>query len=239
MTTATKIRVHVSGDLTKAQALEVVGGLTATSKMPEESFSLSARDCITGAKLHNVPDSVCAKCYALGGMYNFPVVKDAQARRLAKLEDPKWVDAMTLLTSKTGYFRWFDSGDIQSVAMLTKIATIAMRNPQTNYWLPTKEYKIITEYKKLGGFVPRNLVIRASAPKINQRLSDVYGTTSMVITEGTKVDDDVFICDASHTMKNGQKVKTITKENKKLLGHCGDCRKCWEPTNKVTAYPIH
>ena len=78
MTTATKIRVHVSGDLTKAQALEVVGGLTATSKMPEESFSLSARDCITGAKLHNVPDSVCAKCYALGGMYNFPVVKDAQ-----------------------------------------------------------------------------------------------------------------------------------------------------------------
>tara|TARA_R100000306_G_scaffold31696_1_gene33767 strand:+ start:546 stop:1259 length:714 start_codon:yes stop_codon:yes gene_type:complete len=237
MTTA--IRVHVYGDLTREEALEVTGGISNTSKMPEESFSLSARDCITGAKLHNVPDSVCSECYALKGFYHMPVVKDAQARRLAKLDHPKWVDAMSLLTSKTKHFRWFDSGDLQSVAMLTKIATIAMRNPQTNYWLPTKEYKIITEYKKLGGFVPENLVIRPSAPKINQRLSDVYGTSSMVITQGTRVADDVFVCDASHTMKNGQKVKTITKENKKLLGHCGTCRKCWEPTNKVTAYPIH
>ena len=225
--------------LNKPQAIEIVGGLTATSKMPESSFSLSARDCITGSKLHNVPDSVCASCYALGGMYNFPNVKVAQARRLERLANPKWVEAMATLTAKNKHFRWFDSGDIQSLSMLIKIVAVAMLNPNTMYWLPTKEYKIVSTYRKQGGIEPNNLVIRVSAPMTNQRLSDVYGNTSMVITKDTKVDDDVTICDASHTMKNGQKVETITKENKPLLGHCGDCRACWNPNNKVTAYPIH
>ena len=73
----------------------------------------------------------------------------------------------------------------------------------------------------------------------NQRLNSRYGQTSMVIDNDTKVDDDVFVCDARHTKKNGTKVKTITKENKPFLGHCGNCRMCWEPTNSVTAYPIH
>ena len=169
----------------------------------------------------------------------YQVVPIAQARRLARLENPGWVKAMAKLTAKGEPFRWFDSGDVQSLSMLIKIVAVAMLNPQQQYWLPTKEYKIVSTYRKQGGIVPNNLVIRVSAPMINQRLSDVYGNTSMVITPGTKVDADVTICDAAHTMKNGRKVETITKENKSLLGHCGDCRACWNPNNKVTAYPIH
>ena len=222
------------------EAKEIVGGLSDASKMPESSYNLDARNCITGAKLVKVKGSVCAGCYALKGNYmRYAAVGIAQARRLDRLANPQWVEAMATLTEKQKYFRWFDSGDIQSLSMLIKIVAIAMLNPATSYWLPTKEYKIVSTYRKQGGIEPKNLVIRVSAPMINQRLSDVYGTTSMVITKYTRVDNDVAVCDAAHTMKNGQKVETITKENKPLLGHCGDCRACWNPNNKVTAYPIH
>jgi hypothetical protein len=220
-------------------AKDIVGGLTATSKMPESSYSISAFKCITGSKLALVPGSVCAGCYALKGMYRFPNVKDAQAKRLRNLGNPRWTLAMATLTAKNKYFRWFDSGDIQSLHMLVKIAAVACLNPGTRYWLPTKEYAIISEYRKRGGYEPPNLIIRVSAPMQNQRLNGRYGLTSMVIAHGQTVDADVVICDASHTMKNGTKVTTITKDNKKLLGHCGDCRACWNPTNKTTAYPIH
>ena len=222
------------------EAKELIGGLSDASKMPGASYNLNALDCKTGAKLVKVKGSVCAGCYALKGNYvRYQVVPIAQARRLERLENPGWVKAMAKLTAKGEPFRWFDSGDVQSLSMLIKIVAVAMLNPQQQYWLPTKEYKIVSTYRKQGGIVPNNLVIRVSAPMINQRLSDVYGNTSMVITPGTKVDADVTICDAAHTMKNGRKVETITKENKSLLGHCGDCRACWNPNNKVTAYPIH
>ena len=222
------------------EAKELIGGLSDASKMPGASYTLNALDCKTGAKLVKVKGSVCAGCYALKGNYvRYQVVPIAQARRLERLENPGWVKAMAKVTAKGEPFRWFDSGDVQSLSMLIKIVAVAMLNPQQQYWLPTKEYKIVSTYRKQGGIVPNNLVIRVSAPMINQRLSDVYGYTSMVITPGTKVDADVTICDAAHTMKNGRKVETITKENKSLLGHCGDCRACWNPNNKVTAYPIH
>jgi hypothetical protein len=221
-------------------AKELIGGLSDASKMPGDSYNLNAKDCKTGAKLVKIPGSVCAECYALGGNYTrYEVVPIAQARRLERLENPGWVKAMAKLTSKGEPFRWFDSGDVQSLSMLIKIVAVAMLNPQQKYWLPTKEYSIVTEYRKRGGFEPKNLAFRVSAPKIDQRLPDAWGTSSMVITPGTKVGPDVFICDAAHTMKNGRKVETITKENKSLLGHCGDCRACWNPNNKVTAYPIH
>jgi hypothetical protein len=226
--------------LTISEATEIVGGLTKTSKMPGSSYSTPAPACITGSKLHLVPDSVCEKCYAWNrGMYGFPVVQNAQARRLARQSDPRWVQAMVSLTAKQKHFRWFDSGDLQSLSMLIKMVAVAMLNPQTTYWLPTKEYKFVTEYRKRGGVEPANFILRPSAPMINQRLPKAWGNSSMVIRHGFVVDNDVFVCDASHTMKNGQKVKTITKENKALLGHCGDCRECWNPSNKVTAYPIH
>lgn len=90
--------------MTKEQAIKTVGSdLGTPGKMPGYSFSLSALNCITGAKLHDVPDSVCHKCYAWNRAgYAYTVVKNAQARRLAKLNNPKWVEAMvTLIKNKT------------------------------------------------------------------------------------------------------------------------------------------
>ena len=222
------------------EANVVTGGLSDPSKMRYKSYNLNARDCIIGSKLVKIPNSVCATCYALKGNYvRYSNVAIAQARRLKCLHNPNWVLAMATLTAKIPHFRYFDSGDIQSLSMLIKIVTVALRNPQTKYWVPTKEYNILNTYRKRGGIEPQNLVIRPSAPLKNQRLNSRWGNSSMVITQDTKVDSNVFVCDASHTKKDGTKVKTITKENKPLLDHCGNCTECWNPNQKIIAYPIH
>ena len=63
----------------------LVGGLSAPSKMPCKSFSISAFECITGSRLRKIAGSVCSKCYALKGRYVFPKVQAALDRRLGVL----------------------------------------------------------------------------------------------------------------------------------------------------------
>ena len=50
--------------LNKKQAKEITGGLSKPSKMPGPAFNLPASRCITGAKLVNIPGSVCHGCSA-------------------------------------------------------------------------------------------------------------------------------------------------------------------------------
>ena len=107
----------------KKEAKQITGGLSAPSKMPGPAHNLPAAACKTGAKLAQVPGSVCAGCYALKGRYRFNNVQAALNRRLQALEDPRWVDAMVTLISGQDWFRWHDSGDIQSLKHLENIFT--------------------------------------------------------------------------------------------------------------------
>ena len=78
------------------EAHKITGGLSKPSKMPGPAYNLPAAACITGAKLVKVPGSVCAGCYALKGRYRFKNVQDALQRRLQELQEPRWVQAMTV-----------------------------------------------------------------------------------------------------------------------------------------------
>ena len=95
----------------KKEAERITGGLSAPGKMPEGSYNLPASACQTGAKLREIPDTPCYKCYAFKGRYNFPNVKDALARRLKSLDHPQWVEAMTTLVKK----RSISAGTIQEI----------------------------------------------------------------------------------------------------------------------------
>ena len=99
----------------KKEATQITGGLSAPNKMPGPSINLPAVACITGAKLVKVQGSTCSGCYALKGRYRFPNVKEAMQRRLNRLYDPRWIEAMTTLVTGQPWFRWQDSGDLQSV----------------------------------------------------------------------------------------------------------------------------
>ena len=204
----------------KRDAINIAGSCTKTSKMPSESYSLPAKACITGSKLVNIKGSVCEDCYALKGNYHrfAKTIEPLQYKRLESINHPLWVEAMVKLIGNKPYFRWHDSGDLQSVEHLQKIATIARRLDQTLFWLPTREYDIVKDFLKTES-IPVNLVIRMSAmykdqpAKLPRSLKGYANVLTSTVHSQTELDG--FKCLAPSQQ-----------------GQCGSCRACWD--NKVT-----
>lgn len=208
------------------EALDFVGGLSAPSKMPCHGYSIPATKCITGSKLVNVPGSVCHGCYALKGRYPLANVQTAMNKRLDSISKPEWVDAMVLAIEhkeKSGYFRWHDSGDIQSLEHLSKIAEIAKRLPAIKFWLPTREYTIVNRWFEAGNIRPENLIIRLSAHMIDGPLPTALATKWNLAVSGvhTVAPSDASACPAQ------------SQGNK-----CLDCRACWN-NDKIVSYHKH
>ena len=198
----------------KKEARVITGGLSAPSKMPGPSYNLPASMCLTGAKLVNVINSVCAGCYALKGNYvRFPKVQEALKRRAASITDPDWVAAMVTLVTGHEYFRWHDSGDLQSVDHLKNIFEVCKRTPDTSHWMPTREAQFLKDLDP--DTVPSNLIIRMSSHMINQKPVKFWPWTSTVSTENKT-------CPAAD---QGNK--------------CRDCRACWDRTISNVTYPKH
>ena len=198
------------------EAREITGGLSKPSKMPGPAYNLPASQCITGAKLVKVKGSTCSGCYALKGRYRFPNVKDAMQRRLSKLHDPRWVEAMVTLINKQPVFRWHDSGDLQSVQHLNNIFEVCKLTPDTRHWLPTREARFISLMDP--DVVPKNLKIVLSDHMNNQRVTPAWWP----YTSGVTTDHNQVSCPASN---QGNK--------------CLDCRKCWDRGTSRVIYGKH
>ena len=198
----------------KKEARKITGGLSKPSKMPGPAHNLPAWNCITGAKLQKVKNSVCAGCYAMKGRYRFRNVREALNRRLEALEHPRWVDAMVVLINGEPWFRWHDSGDIQSPQHLKNIFEVCNRTPETRHWLPTREAKFLTLMDP--EVVPKNLIIRMSSHMIDQGPVKSWPWTSTVVTDGN------HSCPAS-------------KQN----NECKDCRQCWDRDVQNISYGKH
>jgi len=204
----------------KYEAAEVTGGLSKTSKMPCPSYNLPAQECKVGGKLAKIEGSVCANCYALKGNYKRyeKTVAPALYGRLASLENDLWVGAMTTLIRGQRYFRWHDSGDLQSVEHFDKIVQVAHNTPDTKHWLPTREKKILQAYNKS---IPDNLVIRLSAAMVGGQPPATKHNTSTV----HRAIDLVFYGHECPAYKQG--------------GECGKCRACWDKTIDNVSYKEH
>ena len=196
-----------------SEALKIVGGLSKPSKMPGWAYGLPAKECKTGSKLVKVEGSTCHGCYALKGCYVFKVVQEAQYRRLASVKHELWTAAMALLinSKKSKYFRWHDSGDVQDEAHLLKIFAVCKLTPSVKHWMPTREAWV----KRFLPLKPHNLIVRFSAPMVDQEAPSRWPHTSTVVTTGRT-------CPAP------------TQDNE-----CKDCRACWDPTVKNVAYGQH
>ena len=199
----------------KKEANEIVGGLSAPGKMPCPSINLPAVACVTGAKLAQVPGTTCHGCYALKGRYRFQNVKDAMARRLAALQDSRWVRAMVTLMEGRKYFRWHDSGDIQSAWHLKRILEVCRQTPATSHWLPTREAQLLALMDP--DIIPKNLIIRLSATKVDGAAGKSWPWTSTVTTD------------------HGS--RTCAAPDQK--GKCLDCRACWNRDIKNITYAKH
>lgn len=210
--------------MTKAQKLSLVGGLSKPSKMPGYGWSIDARLCKKGAKLRLIPGSVCASCYALKGRYVFPAVRAAMERRLdAYNANPdEWVVNMVeaIKATNTEYFRWFDSGDLQSVDMLDNIAKVCHATPEVKHWLPTREAGMVSEYFKTDRDHPTNLNIRISAPMVGAEYKGKIASCHAVTT--------------SSVVANGATCPAPKQDNK-----CGGCRACWDRNVQNVSYSKH
>ena len=194
---------------------KITGGLSSPSKMPGYAYNLPATECNVGAKLVQVPGSVCHGCYALKGRYRFPNVKEAMHRRLASIDREDWAATMAadINARASRFFRWHDSGDIQSIKHLRKIFQVCRLTAGVAHWLPTREAGLLS---MLGPEeVPANLTIRLSATMVDGNAPKSWPLTSTVVTEGAS-------CPAP-----GQG------------NECRDCRNCWDKSIRNVAYGKH
>lgn len=208
--------------MTPKQAIALIGGLSNPSKMPGYGYSLPARRCNIGSKLRKIKGSTCSVCYAFRGNYLFPRALAALERRYASLSDPLWPVAMVTAIrhyEKSGYFRWHDSGDIKDIAHLHNIVQIAHALPDIKFWLPTREYSIVSTYFKTHK-VPRNLCIRLSAFMMDAPAPATIARSIGVQT--SRVASTKYTCPAS-------------KQN----NSCGECRKCWDKRVSNVTYKKH
>ena len=196
--------------------------LSNTSKLGCLSWSLQAGTTCPGSK----DDSgewvaACAGCYARGGNYRFANVKKVREHNQADWQRDEWVSDMVTGLSRETHFRWFDSGDMYSVALARKIAAIIAATPHCKHWLPTRMHKfpkfdaVLRQIEALP-----NAVVRRSSDSINGEFSQVHGSTIVAPTMPTPT--GAIRCKAAEQD-----------------GKCNDCRACWSKDVPVVAYVAH
>jgi hypothetical protein len=205
----------------KAAAIKITGSLGKPSKMPGLSYGISAALCKVGAALAKIEGSTCEGCYALKANYQYPSVKAAHAKRAAGLTDPRWTEAMVYLIRSSGetYFRWHDSGDLQSFQHLLNIVSVAEQLPGVSFWLPTREKGLVNQYIRAFKAFPANLVVRVSAAMIDSAAPAGFQNTSTVHHEQAA---EGYMCPAQF---QGNK--------------CRDCRACWDSSVSNVSYRKH
>lgn len=241
------------------EAWDEIGGLSRTSKMPCYSYSIPAAHCVTGAKLAQLPNTVCSKCYALKGMYMMPSVQRAMDTRYSKvqqaLSDPgyrlrfgtSFATVLNYLAKQTyrtierkgaepppvldkRYFRWHDSGDIQSVEHLELIAWIAdLTMPLVRHWLPTREAVVVHRYLE-DNEVPPNLTIRLSVHKVDQPIPDQW--LNLLHDREPKVK----FSGVHKGSEPGEQFVACRAPNQDHK--CLDCRQCWHDPSPIS-YSLH
>ena len=218
---------HLDKNFTLKKARELTGGgiTSKNKKMPFYNYDLSAKDCVKGSILREVKGSVCEKCYADTGNYNFPSVKLSHKYHLKSLENGfEWSVAMAyqILHYKTKFFRFHASGDLQSLDHAIQIINLAKLTPSCKYWIPTRETGILKELKEQNISIPKNCIFRVSAPLIDGHLnSKVFRNTSSVIT--------------SDKNASGKNICPSLSQG----GMCLDCRNCWNTKIKNINYLYH
>jgi hypothetical protein len=108
--------------------------------------------------------------------------------------------AVQINSKKVKYFRWHDSGDVQNLDHLNKIYEVCKLTPDVKHWMPTREAWV----KDHLDSCPDNLIIRLSAPMVDQAAPESWPHTSTVVTSGRT-------CPAPDQGNQ-----------------CKDCRACWD-----------
>jgi len=164
----------------------------------------------------------CKGCYATGGNYRFPNVKQPRESNQKDWKRADWVSDMVAELDNDRYFRWFDSGDVYSLKLAEKILAVMKATPWVKHWLPTRMYKFV-KFRAVFAAMESlpNVVVRYSSDSVTGET--VKGrNTSTIIPASRQYYGSLTVCESS------------TRE-----GKCGPCRACWDQDVSVIAYPAH
>jgi hypothetical protein len=197
--------------------------ISKVGKLNSRSWSLEALETCPASKGSDgelVP--ACKGCYAVGGNYRFKNVKEARSHNKKDWQRSEWVADMIEELDSDRYFRWFDSGDMYSLALAEKMYEICKATPWTKHWIPTRMHK----FKKFRDVIDRlnaldNVVVRLSSDGINGEIIEdaEYSSTIIPFIDSVTV---ATICNAP--LQDGK---------------CKKCRLCWDKSTKVIAYVGH
>ena len=195
-----------------------------TSKMPKGCLSWSLEALTTCSGAYDDDGEIvdpCKICYARGGFYNMPVVKDAREYNKKDWKRPEWEDDMVERIIRILLFRWYDSGDCYTVALAWKMYNVMLRTPDCQHWFPTRNYKF-DKYKEVldaMALLPK-VVVRFSSDSISGGIVD--GNTTSTIIPYIDTPTTATVC---YAYDRG--------------GKCGDCRACWDKDVELIIYPAH
>jgi hypothetical protein len=135
-------------------------------------------------------------------------------RRLESIVAPLWPGVMAELIRRSGdpYFRWHDSGDLQSIDHLQRIVDVCLGTPKVRHWLPTREYQIVQRFI---------LNVRVSAHMVDGPAPAIIGFTGSIVSS-EEPPEGVHTCPAP--LQEGK---------------CGDCRACWDRGVDLVNYHVH
>lgn len=197
--------------------------LSETSKLDGiKSWSLQARDTCPGSVVKGQLVPACAGCYAVGGNYRFPNVKQPRLENQEDWKRADWVQDMAQALDSSRYFRWLDSGDLYSLELARKVLKVMEATPWVNHWLPTRMHK----FKKFGPVFEKmqqlpNVAVRFSSDSVTgEYIKGLHG--SVIVPTAGDVPPGAKLCEAySHG------------------GKCNGCRACFSKNVPVIAYPAH
>ena len=161
--------------------------ISVTSKLDGvRSWSLEALETCPGsiAAPGQLVDA-CAGCYATTGNYRFANVKAPRAHNKKDWQRLAWSDDMVAELEKDTYFRWFDSGDMYTLALAEKILEVMRRTPWVKHWMPTRMYKfpkfrqVLTDMQAL-----KNVSVRFSSDSITGEYTKGLHGSVIVPTPG-------------------------------------------------------
>jgi hypothetical protein len=198
--------------------------ISVTSKLDGiRSWSLQALDTCPGSIGSDgtlVP--ACSGCYATTGNYRFANVIAPRVYNRKDWQRDAWVGDMVKALDNDRYFRWFDSGDMYSLALAEKIYDVMVATPHVKHWLPTR----MAKFAKFADVLQRmqalpNVMVRFSADGVDGRFTaGVHG--SIIVHSPEAIPEGVTLCSAY--------------ENN---GKCNGCRACYDKGVAVVAYPAH
>lgn len=198
--------------------------ISTTSKLDGvRSWSLQARETCPGsigADGELVP--ACAGCYAVGGNYRYPNVREPRIENRDDWQRPEWVADMVAALRNDRFFRWFDSGDMYALPLAEKILEVMTLTPDVRHWLPTRMHK----FSKFASVIARmqalpNVMVRPSSDSVTgEYTAGVHGST--IVPSIDQVPAGATLCHAANN-----------------AGKCGACRACYSKDVPVVAYVAH